>query len=94
MIRLDKKYIIDADNYSYSLKEYMGLNKDNKPIYKAVAYHGQIADCVKSYYLLVQRELVANNDLTLVQVLNNLDKFNKQISKLLEKISSKEDHNE
>lgn len=85
MIKLDDKYFIDSDNYSYQLVKAQGTDKDGKTIYKAISYHNNFYECIEKLLILKQRDAVKRND-NLESVLIEFKTLSNEMKSILNRI--------
>ena len=83
MIKIDKDFSIIADDNCYIVSGYYGKDKKGKHVYKNLTYHRTLKEALTALIRKKQIKLVADNELTLQEAINEFERIEKEIEQSL-----------
>lgn len=83
MIKIDKDFSIIADDNCYIVFRYYGKDKKGKHVYKNLTYHRTLKEALTALIRKKQIKLVADNELTLQEAINEFERIEKEIEQSL-----------
>lgn len=83
MIKIDKDFSIIADDNCYIVSRYYGKDKKGKDVYKNLTYHRTLKEALTALIRKKQIKLVADNELTLQEALNEFKRIEEDIEQAL-----------
>lgn len=95
MIHIKDEYYIRSDEYGYTLcRQTETVNKktgEKKAKMASVTYHGDIADCIKSYVRVVLKGKIEDaEDMELKQMLDMIEQYRRDGDRLIEELTGGE----
>ena len=83
MIKIDEDFSIIADDNCYIVSKYYGKDKKGKDVYKNLTYHRTLKEALTALIRKKQIKLVADNELTLQEAINEFERIEKEIEQSL-----------
>lgn len=83
MIKIDKDFSIIADDNCYIVSRYYGKDKNGEDVYKNLTYHRTLKEALTALIRKKQIKLVADNELTLQEAINEFERIEKEIEQSL-----------
>lgn len=83
MIKIDKDFSIIADDNCYIVSKYCGKNKKGEDVYKNLTYHRTLKEALTALIRKKQIKLVADNELTLQEAINEFKRIEEEIEQSL-----------
>lgn len=83
MIKIDENFNIIADDNCYIVSKYCGKDKKGEDVYKNLTYHRTLKDALTALIRKKQIKLVADNELTLQEAINEFERIEKEIEQSL-----------
>lgn len=90
MIKVTDKYFILSDSYSYSVCT--PYKSKGETVYKPLSYHGELHGALENIMRRLQRDYVANNDVSLGETLKHFKTLNREFSDMLFDFVAKCEH--
>lgn len=89
MIKVNEKYVIQADSNCYSLS-ILKTSKSGKQYPQALSYHTTMSEAFESLVRREQRALVESNDMDLKEAVKEFKRIQDELCGTLKVISDKE----
>lgn len=80
----ENELYIDADENQYTVKRYLGTDKDGEIVWRYLSYHQTLKEALKSIIRHKQYQVIMDGDFTLAQALEEFKKIDDEFSSLLE----------
>lgn len=84
MIKIDKDFRIIADDNCYIVSKYYGKDKNGEDVYKNLTYHRTLKEALTALIRKKQIKLVADNELTLQEAINEFERIEEEIGQVFE----------
>ena len=79
MIKIDKDFSIIADDNCYIVCKFAYKDKNGEDVYKNLTYHRTLKEALTALIRKKQIKLVADNELTLQEAINEFERIEKEI---------------
>lgn len=83
MIKIDEDFSIIADDNCYIVSRYYGKDKNGEDVYKNLTYHRTLKEALTALIRKKQIKLVAENELTLQQAINEFKRIEEEFEQAL-----------
>jgi hypothetical protein len=93
MINLFDNYVIDADEYGYSLAQIRENKKPDakqKTFKRALSYHKTVADALQAFYSVLCRKSVQSEDMDIQQAIEKFTLLEARVADMLSTIKGVE----
>lgn len=83
MIKIDEDFSIIADDNCYIVCKFTYKDKNGEDVYKNLTYHRTLKEALTALIRKKQIKLVADNELTLQEAINEFERIEKEIEQSL-----------
>ena len=84
MIELGNNYFIDTDDYQYIVKKWIAFDKNGDDCYKILSYHQTLTQALESVMRKYQRKIVSESTMTLKDTIDEFQKINDDMMRILQ----------
>lgn len=85
MIKIDEDFSIIADDNCYIVCKFTYKDKNGEDVYKNLTYHRTLKEALTALIRKKQIKLVADNELTLQQAINEFERIEEEFEQVLKK---------